>query len=145
MNLEIVEFKPDHVRSIMEKNGVSSELIDECLKAYLSAGSTAYTLLENGQVVCCGGIVNLHWNRGEVWIIPGSLFLRHIKKCFKDIERYMGRIVNEKGYKRLHALIDPLSDINCHFIHHLGFVLEGELKKFGPKNNDLLMFARTYE
>ena len=79
MSFEVVTLQVEHLKKMLvlpTTGPVTSETLE---KSYFSYGSIAYCLLDDGEPVFAGGIVNLQWNRGEAWLIPNQWFQRHQK------------------------------------------------------------------
>lgn len=50
--------------------------------------------------------------------------------------------LHERGYERIQSLVDPRNKAAVKHNVHLGFELEGTLKKIGPNGEDQHVFAR---
>lgn len=144
MNKKVIKYEKNHAYAILYDNlehGVSLEKEFEQYVNLWESGDS-FTLVVDDSIVCCGGVVSLGWNRGEAWMLLSQLFYKYPKTCFKECKRVVDRMM--PGFKRIQATIfldGPKT--NYDFLKRLGFVEEGILKAYGPKNEDVIMFARV--
>jgi hypothetical protein len=141
MTLETVEMQTAHIKKLLE--GHPQPLAQQLCRAYFSPGSAAYCLLEDGQPVFAGGIVNLEWHRGEAWILPTPFFHRHVKTCIGIVKKMLPQIASEKGFVRVQAV--AADGVSIALFEHLGFEYEGTLKHFGPFGETCRICARFFE
>lgn len=111
-------------------------------ESYFSKGSAAYCLLVDGEPVFAGGIVNLEWNRGEVWIAPTPFFKQHVKTCFRILKEKLPEIAIRGKFRRVQATCTTA--VSEALFLHLGFEYEGTLKFFGPNGEACKMFSRVF-
>lgn len=140
MALETVVLEPDHLTKLIE--GSSASMSEMLGRAYFSPGSAAYCLLQDGNPVFAGGIVNQQWHRGEAWILPTPFFRQHINTCFRIVKKMLPQIAVENGFVRVQAVV--AEGISANLFEHLGFEYEGKLKCFGPLGEDCRMYSRVF-
>jgi len=146
MVLETVVLEPVHLLTILK--GAPHPFADpmkpeQLLRAYFSPGSAAYCLLNDGEPVFAGGIVNLEWHRGEAWILPTPFFRQHVKTCFRLIREMLPKIAARGGFVRVQAV--AADGVCVKLFRHLEFSYEGTLKHFGPLGETCRMYARMFE
>jgi hypothetical protein len=142
MKLEVVPLEHEHLKSLMLRSTYPSPLSDDMTRAYFSPGSVAYCLLENGDPVLAGGIVNLGWNRGEAWLIPTTFLHENLKFCLALIRDMLPKIADDYGFVRVQATC--INDPSGKFARGRGFEYEGTLKKFGPNGETCDIYARIF-
>ena len=150
MNIEIVKLKKEHAFEIVERNRkegliIGSSGIDlEKAGEMWENGGPSYTLVIDGQIVCCAGVVLMEWGRGEAWTLVSSLFYKYPKTSFKAIKTKLDEIAKEKNLRRVQSLINSNSEWGERWMEHLGFRKEGMLRAYGPNGEDFIMFSRIY-
>lgn len=101
----------------------------------------SFTLLVNGAVEGCGGIVMIDQTFGECWLlIPKSTYGVVV---YRAIVKKLKSLYNEHNFRRLQAFISPGFTQGIRLVERLGFRLEGELKQYGPQGQTLCLYART--
>ncbi len=144
--MEILHLTANHVREIIASNGgnvPTGVCLDDMIKAYLSPGSAAYCLADDGKVIFAGGITNLQWGRGEAWILHTAMFRRHLKTCVKILKAKLPSIAIKYGFRRVQAT--SFIDNGCLF-KLLGFELESpEMKFYGPSGESAKLFVRFFD
>jgi hypothetical protein len=150
MNMEIVKLKKEHAFDIIKRNKEDGLVVTDS-KADLEKigevwenGGPAYTLMIDGQIVCCAGVVLMEWNRGEAWTLVSSLFYKYPKTSFKAIKVKLDEIAREKNLRRVQSVISSNSEWGERWMEHLGFQKEGTLRAYGPSGGDFVMFSRIY-
>jgi hypothetical protein len=148
MKTEIVPFEKHHAVEIMERNKAeglgqaSSVSVDEMVEKYLTPGSAARTFLIDGMVVLCGGIINLKWKRGEVWVLHSSLFQKYRKIALDMMKQIIPEIAISCKFRRVQATaFDGYGDV----FRQLGFKREGRLRAYGPEGQDVTMFSQIFK
>jgi hypothetical protein len=111
-------------------------------RAYFSEGSVAWVLLDNGKPVFAGGIVNLRWNRGEVWILPTPFFRKHVKTCFRKMLECLPEMARIGHFQRVQATC--VQGMSAKWLRVFGFTFEADLRKFGPNGEDCQMWSRIF-
>lgn len=141
MAYEIVPLNSDHLDKLLG-NSPSPQLA-QLSRAYFSPGSVARCLLEDGEPVFAGGIVNMEWHRGVAWILPTPFFRRHVKVCLKGLREHLPRLAREFQFVRVQA--ECLKGVSAKLFLHLGFDYEGTMRKFGPNGETCDIYARVFE
>lgn len=102
----------------------------------------SYTIIIDGKIIACAGVVLHPFNNGEAWTLFSQDFYSHVKGCYQEIKKGLDRIMADNKLKRVEALVDCRDGAALNFIEHLGFKVEGKKKKYGPNGEDMFMFAR---
>lgn len=146
----IVPYQTVHAYEILERNVREQDLWlsdfpewDRWVKEWKESGP-AYTLIIDDQVVGCAGVILLGWNRGEAWTLFSSLLYRYKLTVIKSIRTYLERIARAHKLKRIQAQVRSDFREGMRFMEFMGFESEGVLKAFGPRGEDIIMYARIY-
>jgi len=147
--IEVIQYKKEHAYSIFQNNMRERELgitkdFDEFATGWEVSGP-AYTIIIDGSIVFCGGVILTGWNRGEAWTLMSDLFYKYPKSCYKICKNQLNEVIKEHGLKRVQAVIDVDFEDGVRFAEHLGFEKEGILKSYGPEGEDMLMFGRRIQ
>ena len=146
MKVEVRDYKKEDAYTILHKNIREHDARDvtdfETYAELWGKEGPAYTIVIDDEIVFCGGVVKIGWNRGEAWTLMSSLFYKYPKTCFKICRNQLNDVIQKHGLKRVQALVDPSLYGGVRFMEHLGFQQEGLLRKYGPKNEDMWMMGR---
>ncbi len=107
----------------------------------LEAGDS-YTLLHEGIVLLCGGVMPYKNGNAEIWLLPSVHFAKH---------RFMGRVVKGEmlaarkrhGLKRMQTVCKDNSVLE-RWMSFLGFEKEGVMRKY-HHGSDHCMWGRVWE
>ncbi len=122
-------------------------------QAYFSPGSVAYFLLDGHRPVLVGGIVNMMWHRGEIWMLPSYWLTKHVRECSRILRDMVPKMAKEGHFNRVQATCPVISNHNgiwqsCNnsvrLFLHLGFSYEGTMEKFGINGETCYMYARLF-
>lgn len=141
MTYTITALSHDHLNKLLPQAKLGADIV-ELRQAYFSTGSISYCLLADDIPVFAGGIVNMKWGRGEVWMLPTPFFFSHIRACYKRMQYTIPMMAKEGSFRRVQATCaDTVSTL---LFKHLGFKYEGTLGKFGPHGESCHMYARLF-
>ncbi len=148
MKIDLIPYEIIHAYEIIERNvreqdlWLSGQDWETAAKGWKDGGP-AFTLVIDGELVGCGGVVLMPWQCGEAWTLFSTLFFKHYRTAYKVIKENLERVIKERKLKRVQSLVNPEHEGACRFIEHLGFQCEGLLRKVGPNGEDLLIFSRV--
>ena len=142
MQFEVVDLRPWHLEKLIVLPPAGPVTMETLERSYFSEGSAAYCLLSKDDPVFAGGIVNLQWHRGEIWMTPNLFFHRHVKTCFKLMKNMLPGFVARGHFKRVQLVCS--GKVPEGLFLHLGFEYEGTLKSFGPAGEECRMYARVF-
>jgi hypothetical protein len=146
MKTEVRNYKKEDAYTILHTNIREHDAQDvsdfETYAELWGKEGPAYTIVINDEIVFCGGVVLIGWNRGEAWTLMSKLFYKYPKTCFKICRDQLNKIIKEHGLLRVQALVDPKLYGGSSFMEHLGFEYEGLLRKYGPCSEDMIMYGR---
>jgi hypothetical protein len=114
-----------HICEVYEKNG------------------GAYTLLSPDGVVAISGVFPLWPGVGSAWSLTSDLVKKYPKSYYKATKQFLEAIISDWNLHRVQASTLAENGIACNWLRHLGFEVEGTMKKYGPDRADHIMFARV--
>lgn len=140
--VEVVKFKAEHILSIRKQDHDAIELPSYNYEQYLKIENLkhSYSIVVDGIVMACVGIVEYWSNRGEAWAVidryagPKMLsIVREMKLLFSivDCDRIEAAVIH--NFKQGHRLVKLL-----------GFELEASImRKYGVTGFDYSLYARV--
>lgn len=149
MKTEIMPFEKMHAYTILERNVREEDTQlsalpdwEEWVEKWEKNGP-AFTLIIDGEVVGCAGVVMMGWKRGEAWTLLSQLFYKYKKTSYKAIRNGLNSIIKNEGLRRVQASIYEGTEKVCgEFLEHLGFKWEGKHIKYGPNGENVHVYAR---
>lgn len=150
--INIIPYKAMHAYIILERNIREQDIWlskfpdwDRWVRGWENKGP-GFTLVIDGEIVGCAGIVLMEWNRGEAWTLLSSLFYKYKKISYRAIRNGLESIIRDKKLRRVQASVYEGTEKICgNFLEHLGFEWEGKHRKFGPNGEDIHIYARVKE
>lgn len=149
VKIVVVCYEPEHAyemlaRNVREENLFLSDYPEwEQWALDRKDGGPSFTLLADGKVVASAGVVLGEWNKGVAWLLWTTLFYKYVKSTFKAVKQGLEAIIAEHELQRVETMVNPESEENIRFVSHLGFENAGLQKKYGPKGEDFLLYARV--
>ena len=112
----------------------------------LLAGETlgpAWTLLCDGRVIGCGGVMLLWAGVGEGWMLPGTRAQHHRFAMHRAVARMLNEVQTMKRLNRVQTVVHVHYPRSVRWLERLGFENEGLMKKFGLNGDDYWRLARV--
>lgn len=146
MTISIHEYKPKHLAQIQgrEYERMLQAMTGIDYSHVFSTGS-AFTAFDCTTPVMAGGIVTLWPGVGEAWLHLSPWFEAHPKTGYKWIRCIFTSILNNRAFRRVQAPIRADMESNLRLVHHLGFVEEGYMARWGPEDKGYVMCALVAE
>lgn len=138
--IEIVAFDRKHLNDIdpyVFGFSVKDHIREEHLEQ-LELSRYSYSILKDGKVLACLGVV-MHWQgRGECWAVLD----KHLKHDFIHIHKAAKFFLNQAEIKRIEAVVACDHDKGLRWAKSLGFNLEAEcMKSYGIDGKDYALFS----
>jgi hypothetical protein len=112
----------------------------------LLAGETsgpAWTLIVDGRVIGCGGVMLLWPGVGEGWMLPGTDTHRHKLALHRTVGRQIVELQDHERLRRLQTIVNVNYPESARWLSRLGFENEGLMKRFGVNGDDYWRLARV--
>ena len=145
--MRLERFQLHHIKEIElrdnEKAGLASlpNFLDIC-RAYEMAGN-AWTLFSPEGIVCIAGVFPTWPGVGTAWSFTSELVKKYPLSYFKATKKMMEAIADDMGLHRIQTVTRAEDETASRWACHLGFELEGTMKRYSPDGKDCLMFARV--
>ena len=133
----VLDPSPESWKAICELIDPSNQATDAQL---LADASDAYTLLHDGRVIACAGVMELWQGRGMAW----ALLADNIGQAMIAVHRIVYRFLwKECTIRRVEAYVDQGFAAGHRWVHDLGFQREGMMRAFAQHGGDMVMWARV--
>ena len=147
MMTEIIKYIPQHAYLLFERQIQETDFYlsssshwEDCARQWETAGP-AFTLLIDGKVEACGGIIMIDETFGECWVfIP---FVNRGTVVYRNILRKFEELIEDHKFRRLQSLVVEGFENAEKLIDRLGFVYEGTMKKFGANGENMKLYAKV--
>lgn len=137
-----LKYAPEHLRALVlqPSQAFFSDLCrDDGYAQLLADASDAYTLLHDGRVIACAGVMELWQGRGMAW----ALLADNIGQAMIAVHRIVYRFLwKECTIRRVEAYVDQGFAAGHRWVHDLGFQREGMMRAFAQHGGDMVMWAR---
>jgi RimJ/RimL family protein N-acetyltransferase len=150
MPYAFIPYQPRHARKILECNVREQDMWllqhpdrDNLLRGW-NIGAASFTFKHDREIVFCGGILFMGWQRGTAWLLPSMTFYRHVKASYRAMRDKIGEIQHTHALRRIQAVVDADFDAARRYAEHLGFKCEGLLECYGLQGEDMLMYGRVW-
>jgi len=101
----------------------------------------AYTGVHNDNIIGCGGIYILWHGCGEAWATYPLSFRSNIYTVWKYTKKMLQNIIKEHKLHRVQAIARSDFPGGINWLKHLGFEIEGTLRRYCPNGEDAYMCA----
>jgi hypothetical protein len=142
-SLHLVPVEMFHIEQLMTSLGIKN--FDSYARSALLAPGHAYTILSQGRVVGCAGVMRLWAGVGEA-----TAFLTpELRKRFPISLHKAGRwgldlVQRQFNYHRIQMHVAPDFEAGLRWAARLGFRHEGEMPMFTPDKRTLVRFGKTW-
>lgn len=131
--MHLIPFEKWHLSQIVPQPAqAGADLSGE----WVSAG-VAWTAIDGGSIVACGGLLSQWEGRHVAWLLVG------IGCRMRGIVKAARRILFSCAARRIEATVSTHFSQARKLVEMLGFEFEGVLKAYGPNGDDFHMFARA--
>lgn len=138
----IISFKPEHLAQISLQSWQEGARQDLANPAYgqALAQHESGTVVLDGRVVACCGVVRMWEGRGELWgLIADDIGPEGMRKLHYAARAWL----RNATWRRLEAHCDAGFLQAQRWLELLGFACEGPLAKYTPDGRDCLRYARV--
>lgn len=126
----ILQPAQDYLRPMVSGKGYGEAL----------AQGEAWTGIDDGRIVACGGVCPLHGYMGNAW----AMIAADLKNGFLIVHRVAERVLSSYPAQRIEAHIDCDFENGHRWAKVLGFELESlRMRKFTPDGRDVALYARV--
>lgn len=141
--MNVVDFKAEHIAWLLAQGGREwfgdAPFDDPEYARAIEATGNAWSLIDGGRLIGCGGIAKEHDACGTAW----TLLTPMSGPCMTRIHRFAMKTLSRCPLRRVQAHVSPDFAQALHWIEMLGFQFEGRLRKYTPRGLDMLLYARV--
>ena len=141
--IKIVALRAAHITAIQlqqAQSGTAAHMDSVQARALVDADGVGWAAEdEQGRVIACAGIVEMHRQRGLAW----AMFSDTALSRFKIIHRVATRVLAASPWRRVEMHVDCNHAAGCRWAERLGFVSEGVMKAVTPDGRDCFLYARV--
>ena len=131
--IEIRDYKPEDYFEIERRkfdlitflNFPNPKLIAETL-----GRGPAFTLLSDGQIIACGGIVPFWKGVGESWVISSKLVNQYPLSFAKVVWRKLLELIDKFNFERVQTVVDAENIVSQKWLERMGYKNEGQMRKY---------------
>lgn len=143
--MRIIDYSPVHLHELMDgdlNNGAIKNIgyMREWASELQQPG-WSFTLIENGHIICCAGIVNMWPGVGEAWFIASDKIHSNARPFIRFAKNSMQKVADENDLWRVQAVCKADWPAAIKFVKFMGFETEGLMRKYGPEAMDYLRVA----
>jgi hypothetical protein len=104
----------------------------------------SYTLIENGYILRCCGIVDMWPGVGEAWFIASSKIHENVRPFIRFAKTdVMDVVVEQNKLWRVQGVCKADWPAARRFARLMGFEEEGLMRKYGPEQADYMRIAKV--
>lgn len=141
----LLEFKTEHLECMdireIERNSIFSDPNISGRLSVLASEGFAYTLLEDGRIIACGGICPIMPGVATAWIIPSEWVPQYSKTFVKVVKAQIDKMMEDMNLHRVETTcVDD--ELHSKWMEHIGFECEGVKKWYDSNKNNYKIFAK---
>lgn len=102
-----------------------------------------YTMVNDGRIVTCMGIIPLWEGVWEVWQIPSVYIAKYMLSYCKAMKYQMDSAGGRINVRRIQSVC-PADELHDRWMRFIGFDCEGTFKEYSRFGKDCRMWARRY-
>lgn len=133
----LVPFAPEHAQALRLRPRA------ELAAAYAAAGP-AWTLLDGGAPLACGGAVRFWPGVGELWCWAAEGADEHPVAFARCARKLVDALARKQGFHRLQAHVREADMQAQGFARFLGLSCEGRCEGYGADQSTHLLYGRFY-
>ncbi len=140
MEYRTVKFKKEHLE-VMDLRPHEENLIKATGHLEALEEGVNVTVMVDGRVICCGGVIELHPGCANIWLIPSIHIEKATKTFVKGLREWLWSVREDMSLERMQSVcLDD--ELHNRWMSFLGFKKEGVMEKF-CMGKDYVMFGRT--
>jgi hypothetical protein len=133
--LSIVPFSAKDLEALRPNMGdraVSKEQVEA-----LENEKYSYTLMNDGKVVACAGVIEWWTGRGEGWMFIGPHTFQELLFFYRAVKRFFAAC----PFRRVEAVVEVDFPEAHQWVLNFGFKFEGRLSRYAPDGDDMSLYA----
>lgn len=149
--IELIDYRHAHGRELFQKNESDGAQIEAWFNqptfdgwlANLEQPGHSFTAIDsNLGILAIAGVVEKWVGVGEAWMVPGERLREMPLSGARLTKRHLDILRQTHGFWRLQINVHVENELALRFAKWLGFVMEGEMIKYGPDGKNYYRMAR---
>jgi len=99
-----------------------------------------WTVRKDEKIICCYGFAPVSPGVAEAWMLMGEEAKVPLV-ALREAKRVVRTVIEAGLYRRIQAAVDSTNDKHCSWVEHLGFRVEGAMKKFGAHGETYFLYV----
>lgn len=142
-----VDFEADHAKEILG-GSVNNEKIRPAIEVSqfvetMVVKNLSFTAVNNGKIICSGGIYPIWDGVGDAWFIGSSIIHDYPITVTKLVKKTLNELMNLNSFHRVQAYVRHDWEDAQRWIKVLGMQVEGVVRKYSPDGRDHILFSRV--
>ncbi len=140
--IAVVAFKPAHLDQLVLQEAqeyFGAEIARPGYGEMLRDRGQAFTAMAGGEVIGCGGCIEVWDNRAAIWALVG----KNAGRNMVSIHRAVSGFLLAAPWRRVEAAVDVGFEAGMRWIEMLGFQREAVMRAYRPDGGDSYLFARV--
>ena len=102
----------------------------------------SYSLVHNGHLICCAGLVDMWPGVGEAWFIASQKIHKDARPFIRFARQIQSDVIEQNNLWRAQAVVKVGWDKALRFANFLGYKKEGIMQQYGPNRDDYYRVAK---
>lgn len=138
--MEVIDFERHHVDWLKPRD-YGGRLLSAVKSLEFIDRSIAWTMVHEGEVVACVGIIHYWSGVAEAWTISSERVVRLKFSFHRTIMELIERVFQQFRLNRLQASVHADHEVSMRWLERLGFKNEGLMKKYLPTGEDAYRYS----
>lgn len=147
MSARLVPLGPEHLAFLAPRPGdewIARQFDNPALVKAVTAPGASFAMIDGGYVLGAGGVLPQWQGRALAWLLAGRFARpRHLALAARVAIPWLERLQADPRFARIEASTRCDRIAHCRFLEHLGFGLEGIMRRYGPDGSDHALYARV--
>ena len=114
--------------------------LDQAFQQYETAGP-AWSCRVDGQLIGCAGLLRMWPGVAHGWFLASIAMREYPKTVLSLMRQHLPEVLATEHLIRLQAEVQTDFHVGRRFLEHLGFVSEGDMRRFGPGGETYTRYA----
>ena len=155
--MQLIEFEANHLKQLYFQGGglqsiqasnnqLTLEFIDAMAGVYAKFAHLGYSVVQNGVVYGCGGILRRWEGVGEAWTYISQTAINNKRAMVwitRQVDCHLNEIMDDEYFHRVECNVAKDHTHGVRWAERFGFVNEGIMHGFGADKSDWYRFAKV--
>lgn len=144
--LKVIPFSGKHLDLLEARDYEKKCIIPYLNSDFLNVMEDAphcYTMIGDGRIITCMGIMKLWDGVGEIWQLPSIYVKDHMREYCQFIKQKMDEVSKDLKLWRMQT-ISPADGLHERWMQFLGFECEGLMKNYTRFKTDCFRWSKGF-